>query len=943
MNIRSVYPPEITRSRKSDGIRWIGLPASGSTQNQDRGSFEQQVRKNGCVVYAVTTLVIMPVEADRSIQKIMPILSALPELVHAAGGRIESVKPRNDTLASGRGGARVWRVNDSFSVLVKEADPDDPSLKKEHAAYLALEDAPGVPTCYGFDRGVLALEYIDGASPVDFRRLTPARVHRLEKFLTHLRTIEPGASGTLDSPVIERGCPKGPRAFVESDAARRYAGDHAALAERFVEASRSVDGDFAVHRVHGDFYPANILAAGPELYFIDLEMSSVSDPVTDIARFYRELFQFVFEHDDPAAAARVSGDLLGIVARVEGETALDRLPFWIAVRMLNGGSHFERVRRNLDEALRVPDSIVADPSIARQSVGGIGQFIASDPILELLQSDVARGDIGTRLTCELERCRDRAETIASLNVRVVEALLEHGAIDASLMDRTAEISAEIAEPESRVTGSGMRSDSDIEFEVGTGPRLHIGFAGGDARSIASERVAHRISLTTSQARPISVVADGVTDLMLPTREGESISYPADSLHTDRPYLLTTGGTASDEAIVMNRGDFGMIFAAENSPGTPVRLAVEAYGNRTEVTFFHTGPAFGAHYLAYPFRGPWQAAVSRFRRLRDAGPARQIHTRPARPESANTGGAPAKVDLDQRFRLLFKIGVVAPRGTSAIANYAALVPICRTLVERFGAGHIVHLYGWHAAGHDHRYPEYEASPSLGGAKALAEAISEIRDLGLEVSLYLNARIADAEVVAGCPDLKAAAMRDPAGKLVLEAYNAIESVVMNPSADAWRKAIAHSAARCVELGASLIELDQIGYQRAIGPDWIAGNQGLIDAVRTACPDTKLWIEGVSACYRGIDFFQANGRNKIFAEWESGENRSGTLGEYLPELWPVLHPELRFSMSVNDAQEVEEARTIGAVIGDIPGGVLGYADDGIFERIDALAGKIKMGAGV
>ncbi len=54
---------------------------------------------------------------------------------------------------------------------------------------------------------------------------------------------------------------------------------------------------------------------------------------------------------------------------------------------------------------------------------------------------------------------------------------------------------------------------------------------------------------------------------------------------------------------------------------------------------------------------------------------------------------------------------------------------------------VFVFGWHQGGHDHRYPEYDCDPAMGGEQGLVDAIAAVQQAGGRVVLYTQGRIMD----------------------------------------------------------------------------------------------------------------------------------------------------------------------------------------------------------
>ncbi len=126
---------------------------------------------------------------------------------------------------------------------------------------------------------------------------------------------------------------------------------------------------------------------------------------------------------------------------------------------------------------------------------------------------------------------------------------------------------------------------------------------------------------------------------------------------------------------------------------------------------------------------------------------------------------------------------------------------------------IQVTSWLEDGHDTRYPDFVAGPSLGGEGALIEAVDKVHESGRFVSLYTNGRIFDplSPAAGSFPEWPSWAVQAPAGRGYVEAqgqevrgvtvdmppqawdphgrcakesYGAVNFAVMCPSAPAWQ---------------------------------------------------------------------------------------------------------------------------------------------------------------
>ena len=212
--------------------------------------------------------------------------------------------------------------------------------------------------------------------------------------------------------------------------------------------------------------------------------------------------------------------------------------------------------------------------------------------------------------------------------------------------------------------------------------------------------------------------------------------------------------------------------------------------------------------------------------------------------------------------LYQLGLIGPAGECEDPEnrgFAILEDAAHVLINKFGPplpGDIIHVFGY-AAGHDIGYPDYTPSSKLGGKPAFKSAIEEIRKLGFEVSLYMNARLAERALLSSYPNLESSILTDIKGQQVIEAYRGRDFAVMNPSSTNWINHILSEVNRLKNLGITWIQLDQIAGRAAPvspGDIWGKGYRKLIEEIRSM--GLKVWIQGVSDYYPA-DAFEATWR--------------------------------------------------------------------------------------
>lgn len=211
---------------------------------------------------------------------------------------------------------------------------------------------------------------------------------------------------------------------------------------------------------------------------------------------------------------------------------------------------------------------------------------------------------------------------------------------------------------------------------------------------------------------------------------------------------------------------------------------------------------------------------------------------------------------------YQVGIIGPHGENHLlqnGGFAGLVSLGENLMKQKNIGNrpVLHIFGY-GAGHDRGYPDYSPSPLLGGAAALREAVRQLKGMGFRLSFYMNARLAEEEALARFPHLKDAVCRDREGRSVREEYFGRSFCIMQPSSPIWKAELLKQAVMLQELGADLIQLDQVAGRAAAVPPgeiWGEGYNDLIRSIREG--GSEIWIQGVSDYYEA-DCFEMTWRD-------------------------------------------------------------------------------------
>lgn len=136
--------------------------------------------------------------------------------------------------------------------------------------------------------------------------------------------------------------------------------------------------------------------------------------------------------------------------------------------------------------------------------------------------------------------------------------------------------------------------------------------------------------------------------------------------------------------------------------------------------------------------------------------------------------------------------------------------------------LVKISGWHTAGHDNAFPDWEADPTQGGAPGLAAAIQQARAQGAKMMLYLQAVQMSHNSTFFAAHGERVAMRDPYGEELADIFNWPGPSTFIPlssqhrlvcaclSTAEWRAIIKERTQYALDLGADCVYLDRLaGY--------------------------------------------------------------------------------------------------------------------------------------
>jgi len=122
----------------------------------------------------------------------------------------------------------------------------------------------------------------------------------------------------------------------------------------------------------------------------------------------------------------------------------------------------------------------------------------------------------------------------------------------------------------------------------------------------------------------------------------------------------------------------------------------------------------------------------------------------------------------------------------------------------------HYYAWHqnfGSTSIDAYPDY--FPTQPGFR---QAVQHMRDAGLQVMPYLNARLWRTDFDSWHELGQRAAVKDVYGKCHREVWMKIPAASMNPASRLWQWVIGEAALRCIDCGCSAVYLDQLAESAA-----------------------------------------------------------------------------------------------------------------------------------
>jgi Domain of unknown function (DUF6259) len=151
----------------------------------------------------------------------------------------------------------------------------------------------------------------------------------------------------------------------------------------------------------------------------------------------------------------------------------------------------------------------------------------------------------------------------------------------------------------------------------------------------------------------------------------------------------------------------------------------------------------------------------------------------------------------------------------VRSYETLIDIYQANRQR-GINLPLFVFAWFTSGHDSDYPEYEASPVLGGREALRKTIEAIKAEGGRVILYTQGRLIDKKTEYYKKTGLQVCLKNEDGVEYIDEYSFNEGgtvypgkvfALACPSTEQWYETLRQQIDLVMDLGASGILFDQI----------------------------------------------------------------------------------------------------------------------------------------
>ena len=227
-------------------------------------------------------------------------------------------------------------------------------------------------------------------------------------------------------------------------------------------------------------------------------------------------------------------------------------------------------------------------------------------------------------------------------------------------------------------------------------------------------------------------------------------------------------------------DGGVYFACHDPSSKPCTLEVGAFGDDfpglvfslSKDTLTSTGETYNSPDCVLRIHeGDWHAGADIYREFRR--PTLQ------KAESISPDWAKKSVCLFAHYDFKYQNGGV-------VHTYKDL-PRLAEEAKKAGSDHIL-LAGWHKDGFDNGFPQYVTDPDLGTEYELTEGIRKAKQLGVHVSVYVNARLFNTRYAASENDL-AGSIKDREGNIEYAHFGNADLLFANmcPGSETWQDSL------------------------------------------------------------------------------------------------------------------------------------------------------------
>jgi thiamine kinase-like enzyme len=361
------------------------------------------------------------------------------------GGPVTSIEFVDQNFASNRNFVQKVVVN-GHSLLVKQNFEEENRLAVEADAYRAIGEREWAPELVDSADGMIAVEFLEETSELSVDSATVRDMESIADMLGDLSVLDREEAPEKGRAALTEAVQKMRIEYGSMHNLLKYMFDREAVLQGYSKLERKgKESVGAIHTIHGDLAISNLLKGLGRLCATDFENVRQGDCAFDLARFYRDLFDYVAENPGDETVPHVqqlSGRLIDRYIERTGDTEVaERLRLWAAVRIMNGGNHFESVRVKLSNLCEETMYLTADSTksyfqrnhdrimTAAKGVGGLYHESEVDQAIEeILASNGGEREI-KRYQELLDRRIEKATEAAARSAVIAEQIIRTDSLD----------------------------------------------------------------------------------------------------------------------------------------------------------------------------------------------------------------------------------------------------------------------------------------------------------------------------------------------------------------------------------------------------------------------------------------------------------------------------------------------------------------------------------